>query len=454
MRSGSGTPAVVSASSGAVEHLNVAQVTNLVNAMKDLKKQEVWMVGLDIGANLVPLGQSDLDMPVGIVLGSEGEGLRRLTREGEARRWPDGVPDKTRQAIDYELTLIEQLDYASYFLTVYDLVRFARSQGILCQGRGSAANSAVCYCLGITAVDPVGMDLLFERFLSEERGEAPDIDLDIAHDDREEVLQYVYRRYGRDHAAMVCESITYRGRMATRDAARALGFDQETIDELAAEVDRGEAEDAAGRLEEGGAARAGLDPGAARTRALIHVVRGLARLPRHRSIHVGGFVIGSRPVGETVPVEEASMEGRTIIQWDKDDLALVGMIKIDLLGLGMLTVLGETLAHLRRTRGVAMDLAEIPQGDEATYDMICEADTVGVFQIESRAQMNTLPRVEPRSFYDLAIEVALIRPGPIQGEMVHPYLRRRRGEEEVTYLEFMPDYTVEIRFADGGLVGR
>ncbi len=366
---------------------------------------------------------------------SSGEFLRALVGQGARERYGEDFGPEHREQIEHELDVVQRLELADYFLIVWDIVRFANRRGILVQGRGSAANSAVCYCLGITAVDPVGMDLLFERFLSEERGEAPDIDLDIAHDDREEVLQYVYRRYGRDHAAMVCESITYRGRMAVRDAARVLGFGQETADELAAEVDRGEAEDAAGRLEEGGAARAGLDPGAARTRALIHVVRGLDRLPRHRSIHVGGFVIGKRPVGETVPVEEASMEGRTIIQWDKDDLALVGMIKIDLLGLGMLTVLGETLAHLRRTRGVSLDLAEIPQGDGATYDMICEADTVGVFQIESRAQMNTLPRVEPRSFYDLAIEVALIRPGPIQGEMVHPYLRRRRGEEEVTYLD-------------------
>jgi len=366
---------------------------------------------------------------------SSGEFLRALVGQGARERYGEDFGPEHRRQIEHELDVIQRLDLADYFLVVWDIVRFANRRGILVQGRGSAANSAVCYCLGITAVDPVGMDLLFERFLSEERGEAPDIDLDIAHDDREEVLQYVYRRYGREHAAMVCESITYRGRMATRDAARVLGFAQETVDELAVEVDRGEAEDAAGRLEEGGVARAGLDPGSARARALVHVVRGLDRLPRHRSIHVGGFVIGRRPVGETVPVEEASMEGRTIIQWDKDDLSLVGMIKIDLLGLGMLTVLGETLAHLRRTRGVALDLAEIPQGDGATYDMICEADTVGVFQIESRAQMNTLPRVKPRSFYDLAIEVALIRPGPIQGEMVHPYLRRRRGEEPVTYLD-------------------
>ncbi|MFB6368515.1 MAG: DNA polymerase III subunit alpha, partial [Gemmatimonadota bacterium] len=366
---------------------------------------------------------------------SSPEFLRALVDRGAQERYGDELGPEHRRQIEHELYVIGRLELADYFLIVWDIVRFANRRGILVQGRGSAANSAVCYCLGITAVDPVGMDLLFERFLSEERGEAPDIDLDIAHDDREEVLQYVYRRYGRDHAAMVCETITYRGRMAVRDAARVLGFRQETIDELAAQVDRSEAGEAAERLAEGGAARAGLDPGAARTRALVHVVRGLDRLPRHRSIHVGGFVLGSRPVGETVPVEEASMEGRTIIQWDKDDLSLVGMIKIDLLGLGMLTVLGETLAHLRRTRGVAMDLAGIPQGDEATYDMICEADTVGVFQIESRAQMNTLPRVQPRSFYDLAIEVALIRPGPIQGEMVHPYLRRRRGEEPVTYLD-------------------
>ncbi|MDP2529524.1 MAG: error-prone DNA polymerase [Candidatus Palauibacterales bacterium] len=368
--------------------------------------------------------------------GGEPEGfLRALVEQGARERYGEPVGEAERRQLEHELGIIGRLGLVDYFLIVWDIVRFARRRGILVQGRGSAANSAVCYCLGITAVDPVGMDLLFERFLSEERGEAPDIDLDIAHRDREEVLQYVYGTWGRDRAAMVCESITYRGRLAVRDAARVLGFPQEASDRLSAEVDRGEASDAAARLADGGAARAGLDPDDRRTRALIRAVRGMDRLPRHRSIHVGGFVLSDRPLGEVVPIEDASMEERTVIQWDKDDLEDAGLIKFDLLGLGMLTVLGDALAAVRRTRGWALDLAGIPADDPAVYEVLCAADTVGVFQVESRAQMNTLPRVKPRCFYDLVIEVALIRPGPIQGDMVHPYLRRRRGEEPVTYLD-------------------
>jgi error-prone DNA polymerase len=361
--------------------------------------------------------------------------LRGLVEEGVRERYGDRGGSRHRRQIEHELQVIRKLKLADYFLIMWDIVRFARRRGILVQGRGSAANSAVCYCLGITAVDPIGLDLLFERFLSEERDEAPDIDLDIAHQDREEVLQYVYATYGRSHAAMVCETITYRGRMAVRDVARVLGFPTEVANALSLEADRGEAVDAARRLAEGGAHRAGLDPQDPRTRALIRAVAGLNELPRHRSIHVGGFVITSRPIGEVVPVEAASMPARTVIQWDKDDLDLPGLIKVDLLGLGMLTVLGKAIAHVRHIRGVMLDLARLPPDDPAVYDMICAADTVGVFQIESRAQMNTLPRVQPRCFYDLVIEVALIRPGPIQGDMVHPYLRRRRGEEPVTYLD-------------------
>jgi error-prone DNA polymerase len=361
--------------------------------------------------------------------------LRGLVEEGARERYDERFSSRHREQIEHELTVIRRLDLADYFLIMWDIVRFANRRGVLVQGRGSAANSAVCYCLGITAVDPVGLDLLFERFLSESRHEPPDIDLDIAHRDREEVLQYVYEKYGREHAAMVCESITYRGKMAVRDAARVLGFSTEESKRLSLEVDRGGAGDAARRLAEGGAARARLDPRDRRVRALIRMVRGLEDLPRHRSIHVGGFVISAPPLGEVVPVERASMPDRTIIQWDKDDLDLPGLIKFDLLGLGMLTLLGDAIHTVRRTRGVTLDLAALPPDDPAVYDMICEADTVGVFQIESRAQMNTLPRVRPRCFYDLVIEVALIRPGPIQGDMVHPYLRRRRGEEPVTYLD-------------------
>ncbi|MEJ2548725.1 MAG: error-prone DNA polymerase, partial [Gemmatimonadota bacterium] len=363
------------------------------------------------------------------------EFLKGLVAQGASERYGDPLGKAERKQIEHELSVIRRLELEDYFLVMWDIVRFARREGILVQGRGSAANSAVCYCLGITAVDPVGLDLLFERFLSDSRHEPPDIDLDIAHQERERVLQYVYERYGRAHAAMVCESITWRGKMAVRDAARVLGYPQATSDALAAEVERSGGADAVKRLVEGGLEAAGLDPGDPRTRALLRIVQGLEDLPRHRSIHVGGFVISDRPIGEIVPVERASMPDRTIIQWDKDDLELPGFIKFDLLGLGMLTMLSDALRLVRESRGVTLDLAALPPDDPAVYDMICEADTVGVFQIESRAQMNTLPRVRPRCFYDLVIEVALIRPGPIQGDMVHPYLRRRRGEEPVTYLD-------------------
>ena len=372
------------------------------------------------------------DVPGG---GERNAFLRGLVEQGAHERYGGRLDARHLRQIEHELGIIDRLDLADYFLIMWDIVRFANRRGILVQGRGSAANSAVCYCLGITAVDPIGLDLLFERFLSESRHEPPDIDLDIAHRDREEVLQYVYQKYGRRHAAMVCESITYRGKMAARDAARVLGLSSEESDRLSLEVDRGGAVDAAHRLAEGGAVRAGLDPSDPRTVALVRTVAGLEDLPRHRSIHVGGFVISGRPIGEIVPVERASMADRTVIQWDKDDLDLPGFIKFDLLGLGMLTLLGDAIHTIRRTRGVSIDLARLPPDDPAVYDMICAADTVGVFQIESRAQMNTLPRVRPRCFYDLVVEVALIRPGPIQGDMVHPYLRRRNGEEPVTYLD-------------------
>jgi error-prone DNA polymerase len=487
-------------------------------------------------------------LPAGV---SEDEYLARLVEQGAHERW--GPPGTTRRTpahdaqIAHELALITRLGLAGYFLIVWDIVRFARRDGILCQGRGSAANSAVCYCLGITAVDPIRLGLLFERFLSEERTEAPDIDIDFAHRERERVLQYVYERYGREHAAMVCEQITYRGKSAVRDAARVLGFSVEQADMLATLSDRfsarataealrakpadAEASDAAvanalssamvrgteattrsraekekakqvakpmtsadrpkphaayepygspnaqssgartlteipramhaaaergNRWEDphagdshnerrnpttalrptGGASiveRAGLDPDDKRVRALAEIVDGLHQLPRHRSIHVGGFVLTAEPLSSVVPIEPASMPGRTVIQWEKDDLDPVGLVKIDLLGLGMLTLLQDCLLYIRQTRGVTIDLATLDMTDQAVYDDLCNADTIGVFQVESRAQMNTLPRLKPRTFYDLVVEVALIRPGPIQGEMVHPYLRRKNGQEEVTY---------------------
>ena len=443
--------------------------------------------------------------PTGV---SDDEFLAALVEEGACRRWgPRGTATRTVEhdrQLAHELELIKKLGLAGYFLIVWDIMRFARSAGILCQGRGSAANSAVCYCLDVTSVDPIRHGLLFERFLSEDRTGAPDIDIDFAHRERERVIQYVYDRYGREHAAMVCEQITYRGRSAVRDAARVLGFSVEQAGALSSLSDRFSArttaetlrakpadEDASDAVfatalgkglasreatvaeigqipramhaaasrgnrwedphagdehterrnpttavrETGGASiveRAGLDPNDPRVRALAEIVEGLHQIPRHRSIHVGGFVLTAEPLSSVVPIEPASMPGRTVIQWEKDDLDSVGLVKIDLLGLGMLTLLQDCLLYIRQTRGEAIDLATLPD-DPAVYDDLCAADTIGIFQVESRAQMNTLPRLKPRCFYDLVIEVAIIRPGPIQGDMVHPYLRRRAGLEKVEY---------------------
>jgi error-prone DNA polymerase len=487
-------------------------------------------------------------LPSGV---SEDEYLGRLVEQGANERWgPPGTRRRTAAhdtQLAHELQLIARLGLAGYFLIVWDIVRFSRREGILCQGRGSAANSAVCYCLGITPVDPIRLGLLFERFLSDERTGAPDIDIDFAHRERERVLQYVYERYGRDHAAMVCEQITYRGKSAVRDAARVLGFSVEQADALSTLSDRFSARATAEALRaqpDGEAAsdaavatalsstmvlgteantrsraekekakqvarpmtsadrptpnaayepygspsaqssgardltaipkgmhaatergnrwedphapddhterrnpttalrptegasiveRAGLDPKDRRVRALAEVVEGLHQIPRHRSIHVGGFVLTAEPLCTVVPIEPASMPGRTVIQWEKDDLDPVGLVKIDLLGLGILTLMQDCMLYVRQTRGVTIDLAALPMDDQAVYDDLCAADTIGVFQVESRAQMNTLPRLKPRNFYDLVIEVAIIRPGPIQGDMVHPYLRRRAGEEKVEY---------------------
>jgi len=504
-------------------------------------------------------------LPAGV---SEDEYLARLVEDGAQERWGWRRTARHDKQLAHELTLIAKLGLSGYFLIVWDIVRFARREGILCQGRGSAANSAVCYCLGITAVDPIKLELLFERFLSEERAEAPDIDIDFAHRERERVLQYVYQRYGREHAAMVCEHITWRGRSAVRDAARVLGFSPEQAGAIAAFSDRFSAKNTAAALRVGtpGAAvdestleaaheadpfapersdaqgpanyskralatapgvrpatvvdavasdmvvgthasnlikaareehrkvrvgagagaeaseglseklegegprslaakrpqgrssarelreerprvrpdehesnpasllqHANLDPTDPRVQRLADIVEGLDAAPRHRGIHVGGFVLTEEPLRTVVPIEPASMEDRTVIQWEKDDLDPVGLVKIDLLGLGMLTCVQDCLAYIRRTRGVTIDLGQLDCADQSVYDDLCRADTVGVFQVESRAQMNTLPRLKPRCFYDLVVEVALIRPGPIQGEMVHPYLRRKAGVEEVTY---------------------
>ncbi|ACG73475.1 DNA polymerase III, alpha subunit [Anaeromyxobacter sp. K] len=366
--------------------------------------------------------------------------LRELVREGARWRYGGEPPEDVARQLARELELVESLGYASYFLTVWDVVRFARSRGILCQGRGSAANSAVCYVLGITSIDPVRMGLLFERFISAERGEPPDIDVDFEHERREEVLQYVYQRYGRDRAGMVCEVITYRGKSALRDVGKALGLSLGQVDRLAKLI--GTYEDL-GQVGPELLAQAGLDAAdSERVRMTLALARELQGFPRHLSIHVGGFVITRRPLCETVPIEPAAMPGRTIVQWDKDDLAELDLLKVDLLGLGMLTALSRALALLARHRPAPASptavphpdaLATIPAEDPEVYEMLGRADSIGVFQVESRAQMSLAPRLRPRNFYDLVISVAIIRPGPIQGGMIHPYLRRRDGKEQVRY---------------------
>lgn len=358
---------------------------------------------------------------------TSSEWLRELTLQGASKRYPEGVPPKVLEQIEKELRLIDELDYPGYFLTMWEIVEYCRQNEILCQGRGSAANSAVCFCLGITAVDPARVELLFERFLSKERKEPPDIDLDIAHERREEVIQHVYEKYGRDRAAMVANVIRYRPRSAVRNVGKALGVPETALHRLAKLLPHH------GAIDEVVLEQAGLDPKARTHQHLVRLANEILDFPRHLSIHPGGFLLGHEPVHDIVPIENATMEGRTVIQWDKDDLEDLGLFKVDLLGLGALTQLDLCFRLLRAHRGIDLDMASIPEDDPDTYDMICEADTVGVFQIESRAQMAMLPRLRPRSYYDLVIEVSLVRPGPITGGMVHPYLRRRRGEEPVTY---------------------
>ncbi len=355
-----------------------------------------------------------------------GEHLRALTWAGARGRYGGEVPADVARQLTAELALIEELDYGGYFLTMYEIVQFCRRSNILCQGRGSAANSAVCFCLGITAVDPVRMGLLFERFLSRERAEPPDIDLDIEHERREEVIQHVYRAYGRDHAAMVCNLIRYRPKSAVRDVGKALGLPETALDRAAKLLSSwGDVEPAA--------ISQALGEGGGTVALLAKLASELLEFPRHLSIHPGGFVLGHEPVHDLVPIENASMPGRTVIQWDKDDLESLGLFKVDLLALGALHQLHRCFDLIRAHRGVELTMATIPPADVDTFDMMCAADTVGVFQIESRAQMAMLPRLRPRTFYDLVIEVSIVRPGPITGGMVHPYLRRRHGEEEVIY---------------------
>lgn len=355
--------------------------------------------------------------------------LAQLAWSGAEQRYPQGVPERIRGLLAHELALIEELHYAAYFLTVWDLVRFARSRGILCQGRGSAANSVVCYCLGITAVDPERLDVLFERFVSRERHEAPDIDVDFEHERREEVLQYIYEKYGRDRAGMTAEVISYRPRMAVRDVGRALGVPAERLDALAKNLEHFHADpDLPARCRE-----VGIDPHTATGAQLLELSGELLGFPRHLSQHTGGMVITRGPLCELVPIENAAMADRTVIEWNKDDLDELGILKVDCLALGMLTAIRKTFDLVRTHYGRELTLATVPESDPAVYEMIRQADTMGVFQIESRAQMSMLPRLRPRCFYDLVIEVAIVRPGPIQGDMVHPYLRRRAGLESPTY---------------------
>ena len=355
--------------------------------------------------------------------------LAQLTWQGARWRYPAEIGADVSQRIEHELKLISELNYEAYFLTVWDLVQFARRQGILCQGRGSAANSVVCYCLGITAIDPARMDLLFERFVSRERNEAPDIDVDFEHERREEVLQYIYQKYGRHRVGMTAEVITYRPRSALRDMGRSLGIAAETIDRVAKNAGRRKKTDIETIKERAGPLNL-PNPLLARW---IRLANALCGFPRHLSQHVGGMVMTRGRLSELVPIENAAMAGRTVIEWNKDDLDALGILKVDCLSLGMLTAIRKTLDLIERHTGRKLTLASIPAEDTAVYDMICRAETVGVFQIESRAQMSMLPRLRPRTFYDLVIEVAIVRPGPIQGDMVHPYLRRRRGSEPVDY---------------------
>ncbi|MBE2245590.1 MAG: error-prone DNA polymerase, partial [Burkholderiaceae bacterium] len=347
--------------------------------------------------------------------------LRALTEAGARRRYPQGVPGAVRALIEHELALIAQLAYEPYFLTVADIVHWARAQGILCQGRGSAANSAVCYCLGVTEVDPARMNMLFERFVSAERNEPPDIDIDFEHQRREEVIQYIYRKYGRHRAALTAVVISYRSRSALRDIGRALGFDLAAIDAVAKSQQWFDGKSInPERLRENG-----FDPDAPLVRLWAELTRQLICFPRHLSQHPGGFVIARDQIAQLVPVENAAMEGRSVIQWDKDDLDTLGLLKVDILALGMLSAIRRALTFIGHKLGRRFEMQDVPAEDAATYEMICRADTVGVFQIESRAQMSMLPRLLPRSFYDLVVEVAIVRPGPIQGGMVHPYLKNR-----------------------------
>ena len=355
--------------------------------------------------------------------------LRQLTQSGLKMRWPEGAPQSVLDLVEKELGLIAEMHYEYFFLTVFDIVQFARSQDILCQGRGSAANSAVCYCLEITEVDPARINLLFERFISKERDEPPDIDVDFEHERREEVIQYIYKKYGRHRAAIAAAVVTYRPKSAIRDVGKALGLDLQLVDHLSKSLSWWDKrEQLQERFEE-----AGVNPRSAIIDQFLTLVNAILGFPRHLSQHVGGFIISSGPLSHLVPIENAAMENRTIIQWDKYDLESLGLLKVDVLALGMLTSIRKSLDLINNYRCTDLSVAKIPAEDPLTYHMLQKGDSIGVFQVESRAQISMLPRLKPKNFYDLVIEVAIVRPGPIQGNMVHPYLKRRNGEEKVTY---------------------
>ena len=361
---------------------------------------------------------------------SASERLARLAREGLAWRYPDGAPERVRRLMEHELALIAKLNYEPYFLTVRDVVAFARSRGILCQGRGSAANSVVCYCLGVTSVSPEIGTMVFERFVSEARDEPPDIDVDFEHERREEVIQWIYARYGRHRAGLCATVIHYRAKRAIREVGRAMGLSEDIVAALSSQLwgAHGMSGTEAERL-----AEIGLDPADRRLRLTLELIEEIMGFPRHLSQHVGGFVVTEGRLDELCPVENASMEDRTVICWDKDDIDALGILKVDVLALGMLTCIRKAFELLRQHHGADYTLATLPQEDPRVYEMLCRADSLGLFQVESRAQMNFLPRMKPRCFYDLVIQVAIIRPGPIQGDMVHPYIRRRNGEEPVRF---------------------
>ncbi|MDE4174261.1 error-prone DNA polymerase [Phaeobacter sp. PT47_59] len=402
--------------------------------------EDALMRAQDLAARLTfSLDELRYDYPdEGLAGETPPQRLRRLAEQGLIWRYPAGAPKKVRAMLEHELTLIAKLKYEPYFLTVHDIVDFARSRGILCQGRGSAANSVVCYCLGVTSVSPETGTMVFERFVSEARDEPPDIDVDFEHERREEVIQWIYERYGRHRAGLCATVIHYRGKRAIREVGRAMGLSEDTIAAMSSQLwgsfDRSGA--SAARLRE-----IGLDPNAPRLRQTLDLVGQIIGFPRHLSQHVGGFIITAGRLDELVPIENATMEGRTVISWDKDDIDALGILKVDVLSLGMLTCIRKAFDLMRQHHRLDYTLATLPPEDPAVYDMLCRADSIGVFQVESRAQMNFLPRMRPRNFYDLVIEVAIIRPGPIQGDMVHPYIRRRNGEEAV---EFPSDALGEV----------